>query len=52
MRAWKPASKIDLQGLEDRLPPSKKVVTMWKPEGSFYMIVNSKPPGYRSNGKR
>ena len=42
---WKPASKVDLVTLEDRLPPSKKVVTAWTPEkGACYMIVDKSKP--------
>jgi hypothetical protein len=41
---WKPANKVDLIALEDRLPPSKKVVASWFPDkGACYMIVDAKP---------
>lgn len=42
MRGWKPATGVDLSSLEDRLPPSKKVVTAWLPDrGACYMIVDT-----------
>jgi hypothetical protein len=50
MKDWKPASKIDLVALEDRLPPSKKIVTAWLPGvGAVYKIVHT---GHKRNFRR
>lgn len=42
MTCWRPATGVDLISLEDRLPPSKKIVTAWLPDrgGACYMIVD------------
>lgn len=48
MRTWKPASKVDLVSLEDRLPAGKKVVTAWFPDrGACYMIVDCSKPHFK-----
>lgn len=40
---WKPAHKVDLARLEDRLPPCKKLVTAWLSDYQvYYKIVDSK----------
>lgn len=42
---WKPAGKLDLVSLEDRLPSSKKLVVTWIPnKGPVYAIVNRSKP--------
>lgn len=49
-RSWKPAGKVDLISLEDRLPAGKKIVTAWLPDrGACYMIVDSSKPHYKTS---
>lgn len=49
MRTWKPATKVDLISLEDRLPADKKVVTAWFPDrGACYMIVDCSKPHFNT----
>jgi len=49
-RSWKPAGKIDLMSLEDRLPAGKRLVTGWFSDlGPCYMIVDSSKPHYKTN---
>jgi hypothetical protein len=49
-RSWKPATKVDLISLEDRLPAGKKLVTAWLPNrGACYMIVDSSKPHYKAS---
>lgn len=49
-RAWKPAGKINLAALEDRLPSSKKLITAWIPgRGACYMIVDA--AGHRKKAR-
>jgi hypothetical protein len=49
-RSWKPAGKIDLMSLEDRLPAGKRLVTGWFPDlGPCYMIVDASKPHYKTN---
>jgi len=51
-RSWRPAGKIDLISLEDRLPAGKKLITAWIPDrGACYMIVNASKPHYKSKPK-
>lgn len=46
---WKPAGKVDLRSLEDRLPAGKRLVTGWLPGvGACYMIVSSSKPHWKS----
>lgn len=48
-QSWKPAGKVDLMSLEDRLPAGKKLVTGWFPNlGACYMIVDSSKPHYKT----
>jgi len=48
-RSWRPAGKVDLISLEDRLPAGKKLITAWIPDrGACYMIVNASKPHYKN----
>jgi len=49
-QTWKPATKVDLVSLEDRLPADKKVVTTWFPgRGACYMIVDCSKPHFKTS---